>query len=252
MLDKALHHQLGNFVHTINTGPDALDPALFTGPQDRILLGLKAHANTISYARLTALEDSFPMTRAVMGDGPFNAAARIYAETPPARASDNNSIGAAFPAFMAEQGLEDSARQLAEMEWAWLTSYNAADAPSLHLGQLGGMDEAAMLALHLIRHPAAHIVPLHAPLSGPITEQLSGFDGRDDAAALLLTRPENDVLLRPLDTLTAQIFTMIQKSTPMGNLLSVILEQGGEDAPLEPILTLIGAGALMAAPAPGT
>ena len=47
------------FIDTINNGPDVLDPALFAGPLDRVLIGLKTHANTISHARLTALEATF-------------------------------------------------------------------------------------------------------------------------------------------------------------------------------------------------
>jgi hypothetical protein len=38
------------FVATINDGPGALDTTLFIGSPERIILGLKAHANTISHA----------------------------------------------------------------------------------------------------------------------------------------------------------------------------------------------------------
>ena len=57
-----------NFIATINHGPAALDHTLFDGPLERVLLGLKAHANTISHARLVALEESFPLTRQALGD----------------------------------------------------------------------------------------------------------------------------------------------------------------------------------------
>ena len=56
-----------NFIATINDGPDALDHSLFDGPIDRVMLGLKAHANTISHARLVALEETFPLTRQALG-----------------------------------------------------------------------------------------------------------------------------------------------------------------------------------------
>ncbi|MFC4290821.1 DNA-binding domain-containing protein [Sphingorhabdus arenilitoris] len=248
MPDSHFARALNNFVDTINNGPDALDPALFDGPLDRVLLGLKAHANSISYARLTALEDSFPLTRAHMGDTDFNAIAREYVETPPARASDANRIGAAFPAYLETTSADHSTQILAQIEWAWLTSYNAADAQAMQLADLGGLDETAMLALTLIRHPAALTVPLYAPMPALLMEQLSSAPHCSDAAALLITRPDRQVLLEPLDELTGLIFALCNKMTSISNLLSAILEQGGEDAPLEPILTLIGAGALVIAP----
>ncbi len=62
----------GNFIDTINEGPDRLDALLFAGSTDRVLLGLKAHANTINHARLVALEETFPLTRQEIGEAPFN------------------------------------------------------------------------------------------------------------------------------------------------------------------------------------
>ena len=60
---SSLDRAQANFIATINDGPDALDPELFSGPIDRVLLGLKAHANTISHARLVALKRLSPYAR---------------------------------------------------------------------------------------------------------------------------------------------------------------------------------------------
>ena len=71
-----------NFIDTINDGPDRLDPTLFAGPSDRVLLGLKAHANTDQpLERIVALEDTFPHTRQHLGDAVFNALASDFVET---------------------------------------------------------------------------------------------------------------------------------------------------------------------------
>ncbi|HMS22082.1 MAG TPA: DNA-binding domain-containing protein [Sphingorhabdus sp.] len=88
-----------NFIATLNEGPDTLDPALFAGAPERVLLGLKAHANTISHARLVALEESFPLTRGEMGEERFNTLSREYVETAPAKASDLAHIGRHFAPF---------------------------------------------------------------------------------------------------------------------------------------------------------
>jgi hypothetical protein len=235
-----LAEQLDNVVDTINQGPAALNPALFSGPIDRVLLGLKAHANTISHARLVALEESFPLTRDRLGDDIFNALSRSYIETEMARTGDANRIGAAFRDFLERHIDDQSALDLARTEWAWLESYHAAEAPPLELAFLGTLDEATLLALPISRHPAARLIELNAPLS----PQLEVLGDSADAAAILVTRPGAEVRLLLLGPLDADIFGAIQPNSTVGNLLALILEQEGEDIALGPILTLIGAGAL--------
>jgi hypothetical protein len=91
-----------NLIRTINDGPAVLDPQLFNGPLDRVLLGLRSHANTISHARLVALEETFPLTRQHLGEAEFNQLSRAFVETEDAQASDNNTIGKHFPDFLRE------------------------------------------------------------------------------------------------------------------------------------------------------
>jgi hypothetical protein len=226
-----------NFVDTINDGPDRLDPTLFAGLPDRILLGLKAHANTISHARIVALEETFPLTRQHLGEVRFNARAREYVETIIARASDTNKIGARFSGFLDDP----SANELAQIEWAWLESYHAAEATPLTFGDLAALDEAALLALHVGCHPSARVVAISAPIASALQE-LAG----QQPAAILCVRPEAEVRLVSLDANHLAVFaTSAGKNASLGNLLAAALEQAGEQAPLEPILHLIGAGALV-------
>jgi Putative DNA-binding domain len=228
-----------NFIETINDGPDRLDPSLFAGPPDRILLGLKAHANTISHARIVALEETFPFTRQHLGEVAFNTIARDFAETDTAKASDANRIGLGFPDCLSDP----ATKKLAQIEWAWLESYHAAEAVPLTLGDLASLDEAALLALPVAPHPSARIVEIFAPIASTLQE-LAG----QQPAAILIVRPDADVQLVPLDAIQRAVFvTSAQKNASLGNLLAVALEQAGEQAPLEPILHLIGAGALVKA-----
>jgi hypothetical protein len=228
-----------NFIDTINDGPDRLDPALFAGPPDRILLGLKAHANTVTHARIVALEETFPLTRQHLGDATFNALARDFAETDAARASDASRIGLGFPYCLSDP----ATTELAQIEWAWLESYHAAEAVPLSLGDLAALDEAALLALAIAPHPSARIVEISTPIASALHE-LSGLQ----PVAILCVRPDAEVRLVPLDAVQLAVFAAsVQKSASLGNLLAAALEQAGEQAPLEPILHLIGAGALVKA-----
>lgn len=228
-----------NFIDTINDGPDRLNPALFAGPPDRILLGLKAHANTISHARIVAIEETFPLTRKHLGETAFNAIARDYVETDTARASDTNRIGLGFPDCLNDLATSE----LAQIEWAWLESYHAAEAVPLTLVDLATLDEAALLKLPVAPHPSARTVAISAPIASALQE-LAG----QQPAAILCVRPDVEVRLVPLDAIQLAVFEeSAQNNASLGNLLAVAIEQAGEQAPLEPILHLIGAGALIKA-----
>jgi hypothetical protein len=225
------------FIETINKGPDKLDPFLFAGPPNRVLLGLKAHANTISHARIVALEETFPLTRQHLGGAAFNTLAREFLETDIAKASDANNIGHTFPEMLSDP----VAIELAQVEWAWLESYNAAEAVPLTLADLGGLDETTLLALQVQPHPSAMFLQISAPLA-PELKELAGTC----PAAILSIRPAAEVRIVPLDEIEAAVFrSTSEKNATMGNLLAAAIEQSYDADPLGPVMMLIGAGALV-------
>ena len=232
-----------NFIATLNEGPEALDPALFAGAPERVLLGLKAHANTISHARLVALEESFPLTRAEIGEARFNALCRDFVETAEAKASDIALIGQHFPAFLEHVQTEMALCDLSAIEWAWLESYHAADCVALHLTRISTLSETDLLALPIRLHPAGRIHRLRAPLAAPLAHL--GETG-SAPSAILVARPDTEVRLLAIDPSTAHIAEKCLHPTTIGNLLALASEQGDETDPIGPVLTLIGAGALVA------
>lgn len=54
---------------TLLHGPRNLPTGLFAGTEAAVLRGLRVHANTISHARLVALEETFPRLREHLGEG---------------------------------------------------------------------------------------------------------------------------------------------------------------------------------------
>ena len=230
-----------NFIATINDGPDALDHSLFDGPIDRVILGLKAHANTISHARLVALEETFPLIRQALDDKLFNQLSRAYAETPAARACETNTIGKSFPDFLQAAVDDQSIAELANIEWAWLESYHAAEAVSLSLTDLAELDEASLLALPVAPHPSARLILTSHPLATPLGE-ISGLQPH----AILTVRPEAEVRLLPIEQIEAAILQAArQKDATLCNLLSAAIEQSDNTDPSGPVMQLIGAGALV-------
>lgn len=237
-----LHDGQQNFIDTINQGPDALDHDLFDGPIDRVMLGLKAHANTICHARLIALEETFPMTRESIGDEMFNQLTRAFTELDNSKTRDNAQLGENFSAFMAQHDVDPSFADLAAIEWLWLESYNAKDAEAFTLEMLSELDEETLLSTQVKWHPSLRLLPLN----GPIADSLAQLrDVVDNPSSMMIVRPNVEVNLLPIDAVTAKILQEAKKIVPLGNLLAIASEIGDKSNPLQPLLTLIGSGALI-------
>jgi hypothetical protein len=220
------------------------DQGLFGLAPDRALLGLRAHANTISHARLVALEDSYPRTRAMLGNSDFNALCRDFLDMPGVSRERLAAIGRAFPAFLASRGVPYPHVDLARAEWAWLLSYNGAEALPLDLGALAGRGEADVLATLLRKHPASHVLSLSEP-AGPAFAALGDLAG---ARILLFTRPEADVLVTAIEpsarALLARLKAMAARQpVSVGELVTRLLEEAPDEDPAGAFLSLATAGA---------
>lgn len=224
----------------LQKGPAHFPDDLFAESRDRALLGLKAHANTISHARLVALEHACPRLHEHLGHEAFHALSRDYIEQDHVLACDINGIAAAFAAFLADRGCDASTIDLARIEWAWLESYRSAEATPLLLGDIAGLAEAELLALPVAAHPALRLVTLGGPLSLALPELAT-----TDAAALMVARPQAQVLFHPLTAAERAIAIKIDDCATMGNLLDQALELGDEATAMQQILMLIRAGVLM-------
>lgn len=236
------------FIAVLQQGPEAYPDGLFADDADRVLLGLKAHANTISHARLVAIEQTFPQTLERMGHAKFNALSRQYVDLPNVRKAKLAGIGEEFAAFLAARGCEPSLIDLARIEWAWLESYHAADCQALRLADLAGHDEAALLNLALRLHPATRLVFVSASIE-EILPDLPGA-GTARSRAVLVTRPDADVRLTPLDATQAVVADLAKKASRMRNLLSAALETASEADALPAVFALIEAGMLASAGGP--
>lgn len=234
------------FMAALNGGPARMPFDLFAHPPERALLGMKIHANTVSHARLVALEDTFPRTRSRLGEARFNALSRRYLDRPGVAALGLTGIGRHFPLFLAETGEADDCGDLAAFEWAWLTSYNAADARALALVDLAGLDAQQLLAMRLSRHPAALLGPASPPVCAELCDLLPDLAS---ACSVLLTRPEADVTVHTVDRDATMLFAKLDTGDTIGNLFAVCTEPVSgaciaQDRFMAALMLLIGAGAL--------
>ncbi len=241
-MDDLLEGQ-ARFIAVLQQGPSAFPEGLFADAPDRALLGLKAHANTISHARLVALEETYPRTREHLGEPEFNALSRTFIERPDVRRRKLMGLGEGLAEYLADQTHDAAAVDLARIEWAWLQSYHSPEAQALELADLAGLDEQGLLDLGLALHPSMRIVETHAALRALMPELAES--AAPEMRYLLITRPAHEVLLHPLAPLSANLVMQTQFPATMGNLLAQAIERAGEAEALPAVFALVGAGALV-------
>lgn len=228
------------FIACLQKGPTHFPDELFAEDAARALLGLKAHANTVSHARLVALENAYPKLREHMGHEPFHAMSRDYIEQDHILTCDMNSIAADFPNFLGKRGLGETEIDLARIEWAWIKSYHSTEAAPLALNDIATLDEEALLGLAITAHPAMRLINLTGPLSPELAEL-----GAETPDALIVARPEAAVLFHPITQVEHDIAEKIANISTMGNLLTQAIELGGEDTAMERIIKLIQSGVII-------
>ena len=229
----------------LDHGPAHLPDGVFAGTPERVLAGMKVHANTISHARLVALEETFPRTREVLGAEAFNTQSRAFLEAPGVAAQPLALIGAGFDGFLRDADADAGAADLARFEWLWLQSYHAADAAPLRLVDLAGIAAEALLEVAVQAHPSATASRFDRMVHDVIGAEVEGLAA---AEAVLLTRPDTDVLVAPVPAAAAQMLALAQNPVSIGNLLASTGEDQDDAAAAMPALvTLIEAGALIRA-----
>jgi hypothetical protein len=227
-----------SMIAAIDHGPDHIAQAVFLGGRAAALRGFAVHANTISHARLVAIEDSFPRCRIRLGHGEFNRLSRRFVELPQAAGEPLASIGRHFPSFVSGSG-HGGAAALAAFEWAWLEAYHAGEADALSLADLAGLAEEDLLQTIVARHPAAR-------LAGAVRDKdlEAEAPGLGDAHAILLTRPEAEVRIGPANAMMALQFECLEVPQPICNLLACGSELHGEDS-LQALIAMLEAGSLV-------
>ena len=242
----ALEQVQAAMMQALDHGPALLPDHLFAGGRARVLAGMKVHANTVSHARLVALEDTFPRTLTMLGHARFNEHSRLYLEQPGVTARTLADIGEALPDFLGDCGETTAVVDLARFEWLWLKAYHAADGVSLRLADLAGLDEGALLQVTLTAHPSAFIETFDRSVHEAVGAEVPGLA---DAPAILLVRPDAEVLVSPASTAMRTIFAKLEDSQIIGNLLGSFSEPDCKDR-LSPddfmaaLIALLEAGAL--------
>lgn len=158
---------------------------------------LAVYRNNVTLSLIDALADSFPVTRALVGDAFFRAMAKLYLEQSPPRTpvlalwgEDFADFIAGFPPAATLAYLPDVAR----LEMAWIHAYHAADAAPLPHDALAlALNHPdALPALRFELHPSLRL--LVSPFA---TASLWAAHQGDGALADVdITSPETVLIIR--------------------------------------------------------
>lgn len=239
----ALHDLQSRMASALRRGPDDEVIAMFAGATDRIVLGLRVHANTVAHSRIAALAATFPRLSARLGTAAFRALALDFIENDGTRGRPLTGIGRGLAEFIAARGADRVLIDLTRVEWLWLQSYHSAEARALTLGDIAALSEADLLALRVAPHPAARLTRIETDMSGPLALDHPGFAG---AAAVLIARPDAEVRLFPASEGMAALFGSIVPATSIAAAFGGLLDQLDDSTLVAALTSLAGAGALIA------
>lgn len=225
------------FGATLDQGPSTCPNDLFEGAPDRILRALKVHANTISHGRLSALEESFPLTRDAMGEALFNRLTREFLEAGHDCGGPLDRVGQGLSDWLQAKAVYQNWVALARFEWLWLESYHSAEAAPLCYADVSAQGEEELLAILMTAHPSARILPSEYGLAGAI-----GIVEVCDK--LLIVRPEDSVLVHAVDDDVAKLLAIFKNTRSLGSGIETFLASSPNAGVMQCMETLIAAGAL--------
>lgn len=238
---RSLREMQEHFAATLERGPSACPGDMFDGAPEKVLRGLKVHANTISHARLLALEESFPITRAAMGELLFNRLTLTFLEAGHDCAVPLASVGQGLADWYDTQNVRREWVVLTRFEWLWLESYHSADAIALCQADFAGKEEPELLSMVVGMHPSARIISSGYGLAGAIGVV-------SDHPKLLVLRPEEMVLVHTLDDDVTGLLEIFEKAQSLRSGLETFLTFNPNADVMQCLETLIAIGALTKEP----
>jgi len=212
--------------------PDYQTPAGVVGPNGKgAVKRYNVYRNNVTVSLIDALAAIFPATQHITGAEFFRAMARFHVRATPPRSPLLFEYGRDFPDFIERYEyarpmpyLADTAR----MERAWLDAYHAADMPPLPAQSLSAIPAEALGDIVFVPHPATRIVRSEFPAltifatnraAGPV-ERIDNFVPED----ALITRPDQEVTVRPLPPGGAVFLTALLSGQKLGEAAADAVE----------------------------
>lgn len=174
------------------------------------------YRNNVTMSLIEALADTFPVTRAMVGEEFFRSMAHLFVHAQPPNSPLLVFYGEHFPDFI--QGFDPAAglpylADLARLEMHYVKSYHAAEVTPLALYELASLlsDENALPGVHFTLHPSLHLIRSRYPVvslwaahqDAAPASRLGSIDLNSHEAAIVI-RQGLDVEVIPIELGAAQ------------------------------------------------
>ncbi|HSO43013.1 MAG TPA: DNA-binding domain-containing protein [Rhodospirillales bacterium] len=199
--------------------------ALFAGTPDRRERGFKVYANNATHVLISALGDTFPAVRRILGETVFTSIAIAYVRAqPPARDGLLIWYGGPFPRFLDSlkmPGAPDIA-DLARLEFAWLEAYHAAEAAPLPVSDFAALTPGQLVAARLVLHPSVRLLRSSCAVDTLWNVVRNGSPNgagpeRGGERCLVVARPFAEVLVLPVSSPVFACLAGLRDSEPFGD-----------------------------------
>ena len=178
------------------------------------------YRNNVAVSLTEALEVSFPAIFRLIGTENFKRVAGVFLRRHPPKTPMLMEYGADFPAFL--EGFEPLAHlgylaDVARLEQALRLSYHAADATPADAGVLETLPPEALPEVRLGLAPAVRLIRSPWPVQAIWAYNLeNGPKPRPGPQNVLITRPEFDPQMTPVDDGTAGFVAALAAGAPLG------------------------------------
>lgn len=209
------------FTAALNGDLESLEPHLVR--DGRAPGAMAVYRNTAAKGRIDALEANFPTIVGMVGEDWFRAAAAAYVAAELGGSAVLADYGAGFPAWLAQF---DPARDMpylapcARLDRAWTEAHLAADAPRLD-ARAAAAAGAGLAGRVMTLHPSARL--FWFDWSAPSLwlahrypdDPAAGLDWRVAPQGLLIHRPDDAVVARPLDRAAWAFLDACRRGRPL-------------------------------------
>jgi hypothetical protein len=205
---------------------------------------MAVHANTIAYARITALADSCPRLVDRLGRDAFDRLVRPFIDLPSVRALPLIRVASGLADWLANDcAASPEVVELARLDAAALACLHATDTRLLSFADLPESPEA-LLAMAVRLHPAACLIECPHALAA------LGLAAKDsDSGWALVVRQGVIVDVLPLSPCAAAIARRAVDGATFANLFEATDPMTSDADRLAALLMLVGAAAFTPVPA---
>ncbi|HVY23787.1 MAG TPA: DNA-binding domain-containing protein [Steroidobacteraceae bacterium] len=216
---------------------------------NRDMAAMTVYRNTVTKGFIDALAANYPTVLKLVGEEWFEAAALRFVRSAPATTPVLAEYGKGFAAFLEHFPPAKEIPYLcdvARIDWRWIESYTAPDAPALHAATLQALDGEQLLNTRLLLHPATRLCAVHHSAlaiwshnhASNVSPELIVSD--TDEFGLITRRHDIEVL--PLSSIEHEFVAHIEQGATLGEAAMTALADDAQFPLAGTLAKLITAG----------